>query len=207
MLSNFKGSGDQLTVTLGNGETGYAVGDPYLIGGNLLGVIASLTRDGQTVMNNVASAEGDEAIVVVEGVFSVPKATGAVVQGDRLYWDVSEDEVTTTGAGNIFAGFAHADAAENDATVDILLVNGDSAGSSLAANVPVLAGTLTGTVDGTIADVAAIALSTSDTYTDAAVNSAVNTAITSTNLQLKELQTKLNAVINALVTAGIMDAP
>lgn len=58
-----------------------------------------------------------------------------------------------------------------------------------------LAGTLTGTVDSTMEDVAAIALSTSDTYTDAAVNAAVNTAITATNLQLKELQTTVNALI------------
>lgn len=207
MLTNFKGSGEQLDVTLGSGETGYEVGDPYLVGGTLLGVITSLTRAGQTVFNDVASASGDVAIVVVKGVFAVPKATGVVAQGDRLYWDVSEDEVTTTAAGNIFAGFAHAAAAENAATVDILLVNGDSAGASLAANVPAVAGTLTGTVDGTIADVAAIALSTSNTYTDAAVNSAVNTAITAGNLQNKELQTTLNAVIAALVAAGIMDAP
>lgn len=67
-----------------------------------------------------------------------------------------------------------------------------------------LAGSLTGTVDGTIADVAAIALSTAggNTYTDAVVNSAVNTAITSVNLQLKELQTKLNEAIARLANSG-----
>ena len=73
-----------------------------------------------------------------------------------------------------------------------------SDGVSLADAPDALAGTLTGTVDGTLADVAAIALSTSNTYTDAAVNTAVNTAITSINLQLKELQTTLNAIISAL---------
>lgn len=66
------------------------------------------------------------------------------------------------------------------------------------ANVPALAGTLTGTVDGTLADVAAIDLDTSDTYSDAAVNAAVNTAVTAVNLQLKELQTTLNALITSL---------
>ena len=65
-------------------------------------------------------------------------------------------------------------------------------------HVPALAGTLTGSVDGTLADVAAIALSTSNTYSDSAVNTAVNTAITGVNLQLKELQATLNAVIAAL---------
>lgn len=67
-----------------------------------------------------------------------------------------------------------------------------------------LAGTLTGTTDGTITNVAAIALSTANTYTDAAVNTAVNAAITSVNLQLKELQTKLNAALAALRTAGVV---
>lgn len=67
-----------------------------------------------------------------------------------------------------------------------------------------LGGTLTGSVDGTMADIAAIALSTTNTYTDAAVNTAVNTAITSANLQLKELQTKVNALITKLIAAGVL---
>lgn len=70
-----------------------------------------------------------------------------------------------------------------------------AAASNPAMTAATLAGTLTGTTDGTLADVSAIALSTSDTYTDAAVNSAVNTAITSVNLQLKEIQTILNALV------------
>lgn len=175
MLSNFKGSGEQLTVTLGSGETGYAVGDPYLIGGTLLGVITSLTRDGQTVMNNVASAEDDVAIVVIKGVFSVPKATGAVDQGDRLYWDVSEDEVTTTSSGNIFAGFAHAAAAENAATVDILLVNGDSAGANVAANVTVIS-TADGSDAGTTQTLANATKAKVNSLITALVNAGIMTA-------------------------------
>ncbi|MDG4595484.1 MAG: hypothetical protein P9F75_07290 [Candidatus Contendobacter sp.] len=70
----------------------------------------------------------------------------------------------------------------------------------IPAGIAPLAGTLTGTVDGALADIAAIALSTAggNTYSDAAVNAAVNAAITSANLQIKELQTTLNAVIAAL---------
>lgn len=60
--------------------------------------------------------------------------------------------------------------------------------------VTALAGSMTGTVDGTIADVAAVSTAGGNTYAD----SAINTAITSINLQLKELQTKLNAVIAVL---------
>ena len=70
--------------------------------------------------------------------------------------------------------------------------------ASKPSGVTALAGTLTGSTDGTIADVADIALSTSDTYTDAAVNAAVNGAVLDLNLQLKELQTKMNAILAAL---------
>lgn len=64
-----------------------------------------------------------------------------------------------------------------------------------AATAAALTGTLTGITDGALADVADIALSTLDTYSDAAVNSAVNAAILATNLQLKELQTQVNALV------------
>jgi hypothetical protein len=76
---------------------------------------------------------------------------------------------------------------------------------SSAAAIPDLAGALTGATDGTIVDVAAIALSTSDTYTDAAVNTAVNTAITSVNLQLKELQDKVNDILAAARETGVIE--
>lgn len=78
----------------------------------------------------------------------------------------------------------------------------NSSGAQVS-NIGQLGGTLTGTVDGTLADVADIALSTSDTYTDSAVNSVVNTAIASVNLQLKELQTKVNALEQALEDAQV----
>jgi broad specificity polyphosphatase/5'/3'-nucleotidase SurE len=73
------------------------------------------------------------------------------------------------------------------------------------AAVASLGGTLTGTTDGDLADIAAIALSTSDMYTDAAVNTAVNTAITAANLQIKELQTTVNALLASLRTSNIID--
>lgn len=70
--------------------------------------------------------------------------------------------------------------------------------ATLPITATAIAGTLTGTTDGTMEDVADIALSTSNTYTDSAVNTAVNAAIGEVNLQLKELQTKLNELIAAL---------
>jgi hypothetical protein len=67
-----------------------------------------------------------------------------------------------------------------------------------------LGGTLTGEVDGDLADIADIALDTTNTYTDAAVNAAVNAAIAEANLQIKELQTKVNALLAVLRTAKII---
>lgn len=55
-----------------------------------------------------------------------------------------------------------------------------------------------------IVDVADIALSTSDTYTDADVNGAVNAAILEVNGQLAAIESKLNELIAALVTAGVL---
>jgi predicted RecA/RadA family phage recombinase len=204
MAQNFVESGDQITVVLGSGETSFASGKLYKIGAQV-GVMLSLTRLGQTVFNNVASAEGDIAVVALEGVYEVTKDTPLVISvGDALYYNASEANLTKTAAGNTFCGFAHEAAGSSATTVKVRLWAGDSTEQGQAAVVAALAGTLTGTVDGTLADVAAIALSTSNTYTDAAVNSAVNTAITSTNLQLKELQTKLNAILTALKDAEIM---
>lgn len=77
------------------------------------------------------------------------------------------------------------------------IVFGDGAQGAAVAN---LAGTMTGSVDGTIADVAAVSTAGGNTYAD----SAINTAITSVNLQLKELQTKLNALLAELRVAAVI---
>jgi hypothetical protein len=82
--------------------------------------------------------------------------------------------------------------------------SGNVINSTQGDNIAALGGTLTGTVDGDLADIADIALDTSDTYADADVNDAVNTAIASANLQIKEIQTKVNAIITALETAGVL---
>lgn len=70
--------------------------------------------------------------------------------------------------------------------------------------VAALGGSLTGVTDGDLADVENIDIDTSDTYSDAAVNTAVNAAIAEINVNLKEIQTTLNAVIQALKSSGLM---
>jgi predicted RecA/RadA family phage recombinase len=49
MAQNYKRCGDNITVVLTSGQTGYASGDGYKIGSQV-GVITSLHRAGQTVM-------------------------------------------------------------------------------------------------------------------------------------------------------------
>lgn len=208
MAQNYVESGDQVTVVLSSGQTAFASGKLYKVGSQI-GVILSLTRNGQTVFSDAASAENDIAVVALEGVYEVAKATGVAISvGDRLYYSTSNANLSKTATGNTFAGFAQEAAGSSATVVKVRLVQGDASGESglsQAANVAALAGTLTGTTDGTLADVADIAISTAggNTYSDAAVNTAVNAAILSINLQLKELQTTLNAEIAALKAAGL----
>jgi predicted RecA/RadA family phage recombinase len=66
-------------------------------------------------------ANGKTGAVHVCGVFSLPKASGAVTQGAKLYWDESESEVTTTATDNTLIGVAAAAAASGDSNVHVLL--------------------------------------------------------------------------------------
>jgi predicted RecA/RadA family phage recombinase len=59
--------------------------------------------------------------VAVEGVWSMPKATGAINQGALVYWDATAGNVTTTSSGNKRAGKAAAAAASADASVQVLI--------------------------------------------------------------------------------------
>lgn len=59
--------------------------------------------------------------VAVEGVFSLPKASGAIGQGAIVYWDATAGNVTTTASGNKRAGKAAAAAASGDASVMVII--------------------------------------------------------------------------------------
>ncbi len=75
--------------------------------------------------------------------------------------------------------------------------------ASQAANVVALAGTLTGSVTGTMVDVAADACAGGATPAASDVDTCVASLAVEVNLQLKELQTKVNEEIAALKTALI----
>lgn len=92
-------------------------GDPVLIGATL-GV--ALTDIPDTLSGAVA----------IQEVFEVRKATGAIAQGAKLYWDADGNHVgglsligalTTTDAGNVYAGRAYAAAGASDGYVKIKL--------------------------------------------------------------------------------------
>lgn len=67
-------------------------------------------------------AVGDVIAVTINGVFELPKVTGAIGVGAALYHDTAE--VTTTASGNEFVGYATVAALSGDATVPVLLARG-----------------------------------------------------------------------------------
>lgn len=67
-------------------------------------------------------ATGETGAVHVVGVFEMDKAAGAITMGTAVYYDTTADNITTTSAGNIPAGYAAAAAAAGDATVYVKLM-------------------------------------------------------------------------------------
>lgn len=72
----------------------------------------------------VAIAANKLGAVAVEGVFELPKASGAISQGVIVYWDATAGNITTTVGSNKRAGKAAAAAASGDATVKVLINQG-----------------------------------------------------------------------------------
>lgn len=105
-MRNFIKGGENVNVTL-----------PYKVGpGGGVQVGAALF--------GVAPQGGEQntvAAIETVGVFSLPKAAGAVSVGDKLYWDNAAKNLTKTAAGNIYVAVAARDAAAGDATVVVRL--------------------------------------------------------------------------------------
>lgn len=116
----------------------------------------------------------------------------AVYASDGATFTLTQSTNTRVGTVHRFVSTGYA----------IVKFNADAAGD--LSGVSTIAGTLTGTVDGTIADIAASAgacaggAEPSATQVDTAIATAVASIVTGTNTQLKELQTKVNELINAL---------
>lgn len=74
-------------------------------------------RVGVALADIAANATGS---VQVTGVFSLPKkAADTVAQGVKVYWDATNQQITTTASGNTLAGYAAQAAAATVTVVDV----------------------------------------------------------------------------------------
>jgi len=64
---------------------------------------------------------GVDAAFKTEGVFDIAKASGAVTQGAKMYWDATAKNVTTTSTSNTLIGVATQAQASGDATCRVKL--------------------------------------------------------------------------------------
>ncbi|PIQ84655.1 MAG: hypothetical protein COV75_01060 [Candidatus Omnitrophica bacterium CG11_big_fil_rev_8_21_14_0_20_63_9] len=106
MATNYVQEGKALNYTPSGADV--ASGDLVIIG-TIAGVAKTDIADGET------------GAVHICGVFSLPKASGAVTQGAKLYWSSTNSNVTTTASGNTLIGVAAAAAASGDASIPVLL--------------------------------------------------------------------------------------
>jgi len=105
-MKNFIQKGDTLALTAPTG--GVSSGDGVLVG-SLFGIAAG------------DAAENENVEVQTCGVFELSKATGAVTQGAKIYWDNTNKNVTTTATANTLIGAATVAAVSGDATVQVKL--------------------------------------------------------------------------------------
>lgn len=64
---------------------------------------------------------GATASFATEGVFDITKASGAVTQGAKMYWDNTAKNATTTSTSNTFIGYATQAQLTGDVTCRIKL--------------------------------------------------------------------------------------
>lgn len=107
MAQNFIESGERLDYTVGSGET-ITSGD-VIIKGEIIGIALN---DG---------VEGDVVTLLLEGVFELPKATGAITLGAKVYWVAADSNLSTSASGNTLVGVAWAAALSGDTTVNVRL--------------------------------------------------------------------------------------
>ena len=105
-MKNFYQPGKNIPLTAPAG--GVVGGTMYIIG--TLPVVAA--HD---------AAAGEEFEGVTEGVFTLPKATGAVTEGAKLYWHPGNGNLTTTATGATLVGAATKAAGASDAVAYVRL--------------------------------------------------------------------------------------
>ncbi|MBK68019.1 MAG: hypothetical protein CMP22_07820 [Rickettsiales bacterium] len=98
--------GNVLDLTAPSG--GVVSGTPVLIGTILCVPVTS-------------ADEGDVFAADVVGVYEIAKATGALTEGAKVYWDNSAKKVTATASGNTLVGVAVEGVASGAETVKVRL--------------------------------------------------------------------------------------
>lgn len=96
-MRNFIKAGDNVSVTF---PVAVASGGAVLIGAALFGVAQADT------------AQDAIGALLTVGVFLLPKAAGAIVPGDKLYWDSAAKVLTKTANGNVYVAVATRGAAD-----------------------------------------------------------------------------------------------
>lgn len=100
-MKNFVQPGDNLTLIA---PAAIASGEALLIGA-IFGVA------------NAAAESGKPVVISTVGVFDLPKAAGALTQGQVVYWDATAENVTGTATDNTRIGVAVA--AEGSASTKV----------------------------------------------------------------------------------------
>lgn len=68
---------------------------------------------------------GEVGAVNLEGVYTLPKATGvAIAQGAKVYWVTADSNLTTTVSSNTYIGYADVAGLTADAILNVILGNG-----------------------------------------------------------------------------------
>jgi len=104
-MRNYVQSGEVLPLTA---PYAVAAGAGFLVG-SLFAVAVAAAANGAAVQGRTV------------GVYDLTKASGAVTQGAKLYWDNTAKNVTTTSSGNTLIGVATQAAASGDATARVKL--------------------------------------------------------------------------------------
>jgi predicted RecA/RadA family phage recombinase len=88
---------------------------------------SSVVAGAVVVMGNIAGialtdiADGATGAVQIKGIFSLPKAAGAITLGTKLYWDSGNSNLTTIASGNTVIGVAASAQTSADTNVNLLL--------------------------------------------------------------------------------------
>lgn len=105
-MTNYIQNGDSIDVNIASAITS----GQLVTVGELVGVAQNTT------------ATGIDNVIAICGVYEVPKATGAITFGAKLYHDTATGNVTTTAGSLKLAGYAVSAQLSGDATVKLKLL-------------------------------------------------------------------------------------